>query len=113
MWDELAQKEYAERTRNLPHPVLMINSFYEDHDRAKGGCYVFHQSKIAAALPLGNTIKGAHRPVKDYVLTRYACYLIAQNGDPKKEEIAFVQNYFPIQTRKQELIDEIPSGSKR
>ena len=53
------------------------------------------------------------RQVKDYVLTRYACYLIAQNGDPKKEEIAFVQNYFPMHTRKQELIDEIPSGSKR
>ena len=54
-------------------------------------------------VPLG---KGAERPVKDYMLTRYACYLIAQNGDPKKEEIAFAQSYFAVQTRKQELIEE-------
>lgn len=50
--------------------------------------------------------KGAQRSVKDYMLTRYACYLIAQNGDPKKEEIAFAQSYFAFQTRKQELIEE-------
>ncbi len=50
--------------------------------------------------------KGATKEIEDYKLTRYACYLIAQNGDSRKEEIAFAQSYFALQTRKQELIEQ-------
>ena len=62
-----------------------------------------HFAEVSKMVMIGS---GAERKLKDYMLTRYACYLIAQNGDPKKEEIAFAQSYFAVQTRKQELIEE-------
>ena len=62
-----------------------------------------HFRSVTKMIQIGS---GAERAVKDYMLTRYACYLIAQNGDPRKEEIAFAQSYFAVQARKQELIEE-------
>jgi DNA-damage-inducible protein D len=62
-----------------------------------------HFRGVTKMVPIGS---GAERPLKDIMLTRYACYLIAQNGDSRKEQIAFAQTYFALQTRKAELIEE-------
>ncbi len=69
-----------------------------------------HFARSSKMVEIGsNTV----REVKNYKLDRYACYLIAQNGDPKKYEIALAQTYFAIQTRKQEIFEQLPDASKR
>ena len=62
-----------------------------------------HFRGVTKMVTLGS---GAQRAVEDFMLTRYACYLIAQNGDPRKQAIAFAQSYFAVQARKQELIED-------
>ena len=78
-------------------------------ERAKDACknsgqqIVDHFPDVGKMVQIGS---GTEREQKDYKLTRYACYLIAQNGDPRKQVIAFAQTYFAVQTRKQEIIEQ-------
>lgn len=69
-----------------------------------------HFNRMVNMVEVGS---GAMRQVKDYKLDRYACYLIAQNGDPNKSQIALAQTYFAVQTRKQEIFEQLSDADKR
>lgn len=97
--------------RDLQDPLgyLRWENFMTSVNRAIESCQTTgydsndHFRGVTKMVSVGS---GAQRPVEDFMLTRYACYLIAQNGDPRKEAIAFAQSYFAVQTRKQEIIEE-------
>ncbi len=78
-------------------------------DKAKTACessgvvVADHFADLSKMVGLGSN---AQRPIQDIALSRYACYLVAQNGDPAKTEVAFAQTYFAVQTRKQEMIEQ-------
>lgn len=90
--------------------------FAEAIERAKEACktsgqdVLYHFADASKKVLTGST---ATRAIEDYFLTRYACYLIAQNGDPRKPQIALAQTYFATQTRKQELLEKREYEDKR
>jgi DNA-damage-inducible protein D len=84
-------------------------NFVKVIQKAKDACknadeeIMYHFPDIRKVIEAG---KGAQHNIEDIALTRYACYLIAQNGDSRKEEISFAQNYFAVQTRRAEIIEQ-------
>jgi len=77
--------------------------------KAKTSCEVSGNDVLDHFVDVNKMVKlgsGSAREIDDLILTRYACYLVAQNGDPRKEEIAFAQNYFAVQTRKIEVLEK-------
>jgi len=114
--NEYGQEVWSARDLISPLGYSRWENFEIAISRAKESCKNSNQKindhfrDVTKMVRIGS---GTERPTNDYELSRYACYLIAQNGDPRKVEIALAQTYFAIQTRKQEISEQLIEDSKR
>ena len=91
-------------------------NFMKAIEKAKDSCISAGERELDHFVGVNKMVSlgsGSQRSIEDILLTRYACYLIAQNGDPRKPEIAFAQNYFAVQTRRAELVQQRILESER
>lgn len=114
-----AEKDFEYWTARELMPILGYKkwqTFLEAIKRAMDSCKNSGQRKEDHFTDAGKMValgSGSQRKIDDFLLTRYACYLIAQNGDPRKPEIAFAQTYFAVQTRRQEINEQKIKEDKR